>query len=139
MSSCNIVQSISLTHLPQISKFQPPLCSISLGFLCNVTLYEFWCDFTIWSLGEAGRMRISRQFDIHNVLHLPRDAIRDLSSLFSFTELDFNMVIELFFSFLPSRWYRFYRGIQQGLLPCQRAHQIEFRVLLPMESENIEP
>ena len=55
----------------------------------------------IWSLWEAGGMRISRQFDIHNVLHLPRDAIRDLSSLFSFTELDFNMVIELFFSFFP--------------------------------------
>ena len=55
----------------------------------------------IWSLGEAGRMRSSRQLDTHNVLHLPRDAIRDLSSLFSFTELDFNMVIELFFSFFP--------------------------------------
>ena len=39
------------------------------------------------------------KFDLCNVLHLPRDAIKDLSDLFSFIESDFNMVIELLLSF----------------------------------------
>lgn len=60
-------------------------------------------------------MRIGRQFDTHNVLHLPRDAIRDLSSSFSFTELDFLIcIIELFFAFFPVGGTGFTQAFNKG-------------------------
>ena len=70
----------------------------------------------IWSLGEAGSERIATQFDLHNVLHLPRDAIRDLSSLFSFIAPDFNMVIELFLSFFPVGGIGFTQAFNKAFL-----------------------
>ena len=73
----------------------------------------------LWSLGEVGTMRIGRQFDTHNVLHLPRDAIRDLSSSFSFTELDFNMIIELFFAFFPVGGTGFTQAFNKAFLHAE--------------------
>lgn len=127
------LKSITLIRLPKISKLQFFLCSISLGFLCNMTLYIFWWDFTC--LGFEGSRGLSTHIQFELYMFCTSQEMLPEISLPYFLLLHLILTWLLNSVFPPTRWYRFYTNFLQGLPSCHGSHQIEFRVLLAVESE----
>lgn len=107
MSSYNILQSITLIHLPKIAKVQLLFCSMSLGYLWNMTPFAFLCDFylcRVWRNTEGG---IGIKFDLCNVLISPEMMLSGIFlPYFLSLKLTFKMLKTLSF-FLPSGWFSF--------------------------------
>lgn len=96
MNGCHIFQSITLIHLPKTSKLQFVFAFVSPGF---IYMLVWSCLFRVW--GKHGGWGWGHSL-IHTVSGTSSEMCYQGSPcLFSFIASDFNILIELSFSFFP--------------------------------------